>query len=93
MKVELRSPSLGGLAGKTVDDWRFYLFSDNGWLTINSPLLGQQVNYVMESVGAGMRFQLLDHLNGSLDFAVPLRSATTTTSFSDVLTFRVWAEF
>ena len=91
--VELRSPSLGGLAGKTVDDWRFYLFSDNGWLTINSPLLGQQVNYVMESVGAGMRFQLLDHLNGSLDFAVPLRSATTTTSFSDVLTFRVWAEF
>jgi hemolysin activation/secretion protein len=91
--VELRSPSLGGLLSKTVDDWRFYLFGEGGWMTINDPLVEQQVNYALASVGAGTRIKIMDHLNGSLDLGVPLNDGTTTKAYSEVLTFRVWADF
>ena len=40
--AELRSPSLGGLLGKTVDEWRFYLFGEGGVLAIDDPLPEQQ---------------------------------------------------
>jgi hemolysin activation/secretion protein len=91
--VEMRSPSIGSLIGKLVDEWRFYLFSEGGWLTINQPLPEQQVSYTLASVGAGTRVKIDDHFHGSLDFGVPLKNGTTTNAFDMQLTFRIWAEF
>jgi hemolysin activation/secretion protein len=91
--VEMRSPSLTGVLGKTVNDWRFYVFGDGGILTINDPLLEQQARFTMASVGAGTRLKLQDHYNGSLDLGVPLLPGTQTQRYALMLTFRVWAEF
>jgi hemolysin activation/secretion protein len=91
--AELRTPSLGEFLGKAVDEWRFYLFSDAGLLTINDALPEQQERFKLASVGAGTRIKLKDHYNGSLDFGLPLDNGTTTNAYEPLITFRVWAEF
>jgi len=91
--VEMRSPSVGNLIGKLIDEWRFYLFGEGGWLTINSPLPEQQTSFTLASVGIGTNIKIDDHFHSSLDFGVPLKAGTTTSAFEMRLTFRVWAEF
>jgi len=106
--VELRSPSLGTFLGKSVDEWRFYLFSDAGVLTQDDPLPETPYQYNLVSVGVGTNVKLVGHLNGSLDVGIPvvvdsLESAVPANSFvanpiqerpyDARLTFRVWAEF
>jgi hemolysin activation/secretion protein len=91
--VELRTPSLGNWLGKEVDDARFYIFSDGGFLTINDPLPEQKEKFTLASVGAGTRVQLLKRFNGSLDVGVPLVLGIQTNPYDILLTFRVWAEF
>jgi hemolysin activation/secretion protein len=91
--VEIRSPSLGEFLGKSVDEWRFYLFADAGVLSIYDPLPEQQSVFHLASIGAGTRLRLLDHLNGSLDFGLPLIDAADTTRYSPRFTFRLWADF
>jgi len=91
--LEMRSPSLSDLFGKTVDEWRFYLFGDGGLLTIDDALPQQTEKYKLASVGVGTRMKLAKHYNGSLDFALPLDNGTTTNAYEPLLTFRLWAEF
>jgi len=106
--IELRTPSLSSFLGKTVDEWRFYIFSDGGVLTQNEPLVETPYQYNLVSVGAGTRVKLLDHLSGSLDLGIPIvvdsleSSVPSGTSIQNPiqerpydprLTFRVWAEF
>jgi hemolysin activation/secretion protein len=91
--MEMRSPSLSDLLGKTVDEWRFYLFGDAGLLTIDDALPDQQEKFKLASVGVGTRFKLQDHYNGSLDVGLPLDNGTETNAYEPLLTFRVWAEF
>ena len=106
--VELRSPSLGTFLGKSVAEWRFYLFSDAGVLTQDDPLPETPYQYNLVSVGVGTNVKLVGHLNGSLDVGIPvvvdsLESAVPANSFvanpiqerpyDARLTFRVWAEF
>ncbi len=91
--LEIRTPSLGTFLGKTVDDWRFYAFGDAGFVTTDQPLPEQTPQYDLLSFGAGTRIKLLNHYNGSLDFAVPAISATQTKAYSPQLIFRLWAEF
>ena len=91
--AEMRSPSLGDLLGKSVDEWRFYLFGEGGLLTINDPLLEQQDKFKLASVGAGTRFKFVSHLNGSLDVGLPLDNGAQTNAYEPLLTFRLWAEF
>jgi len=91
--VELRTPSLGDWMGKAVDDWRVYVFSDGGLLTINDPLPEQQQKFTLASVGAGTRVKFVDHVNGSLDAGVPLLAGVQTSPDDILLTFRVWADF
>jgi hemolysin activation/secretion protein len=91
--AELRTPSLGSFIGKPVDDWRFYLFTDAGLLTILDALPEQQERFNLASVGGGTRLKLQDHYNGSLDVGVPLEDGTSSKAYSPLLTFRVWAEF
>ena len=91
--VEMRSPSLGDLLGKSVDEWRFYLFGEGGILTINQPLPEQQDNFKLASVGVGTRFKMVNHLNGSFDAGLPLDNGTSTHAYETQLTFRLWADF
>jgi hemolysin activation/secretion protein len=91
--VELRTPSLlSWLTGKG-NEWRFYVFTEAGELTLLDTLPEQTSRFEMASYGFGSRIRLQNHFNGSLDVGVPLIS-TPVTSVHDVrVTFRLWAEF
>jgi len=91
--MELRSPSVGDLLGKLIDEWRFYIFAEGGWVTLNRPLQDQQSSFTLASVGAGTHIKIDDHFHGSLDFGVPLKAGPSTNAFEMQLTFRVWADF
>ena len=91
--LELRTPSLGKLLVKAVDDWRFYAFIEGGVLTIYDPLPEQKDFFSLASTGVGTRFKLAQHYNGSLDLGVPLLPGTQSQRYSPLLTFRVWADF
>jgi len=91
--MEMRSPSLTDVLGKSVDEWRFYVFGEGGLLAIDDPLPEQQVQFRLASVGAGTRIKLQDHYNGSFDVGLPLDNGTNTNAYEPLLTFRVWAEF
>jgi hemolysin activation/secretion protein len=91
--VELRTPSLGDLLTKAIDDWRLYVFADGGILGLDDVLPQQQNTYRLASVGAGMRLRLLGHLNGSVDVGVPLDNTVNTSVYTPRLTFRVWGDF
>ena len=77
--VELRSPSLLGLLGRTKGDWRFYGFYDAGRLTIDQPLPDQASRFSFASYGIGTRLQLFDHFDGSVAVACPRSSVGQTT--------------
>jgi len=97
---ELRSPSVAHFLGKTINEWRFYAFSDNGklWLYNTGQGVGTYT-YNLASVGVGSRIQFLDHLNGEVVLGLPLisKNMTDTNNKSIVpaqlLTFRIWGEF
>ena len=94
--VELRSPSLIGAPNKNGarrDELRFYGFADAGVLGICNALPSQQQSYSFASAGAGMRFKLKNHYNGSLDVAVPCIDQTDTNAGDVRITFRGWADF
>jgi hemolysin activation/secretion protein len=91
--MEMRTPSLSDLFGKTVDEWRFYLFGEGGLLTIDKALPEQQEKFKLASVGIGTRMKFAGHYNGSFDVGLPLDNASTTNAYEPLLTFRVWAEF
>ena len=95
--IELRTPSLLGWMKDNnegrADEWRFYVFCDGGFLTLNDPLPEQTSRFNLASIGVGSRIRLLDHLNGSIDAGMPLISQSPTTAHSLLLTFRLWADF
>lgn len=90
---ELRTPSLGFWSHGKVQDWRFYVFGDWGMVTVIDALPEQQSEFMLASFGVGAKMKMLDYLNGSLDFGIPLIGETPTKPWNPLLTFRVWAEF
>jgi hemolysin activation/secretion protein len=91
--VEFRSPSVISWLGQKSGEWRFYLFGDAGWLTINSPLPEQASRFSLESLGLGSRIQVLDHFSGSIDAAEPLTSQSTTKAHDIRVTFRAGVNY
>ena len=91
--VELRSLELAQYVAPQVTDWRLFLFSDNGWANIIDPLPDQQSDFRLASVGAGTRLQLIDHLNGMVDVAVPLLTSLNTKAGQVRIEFHVWVQF
>jgi hemolysin activation/secretion protein len=67
--LELRSPSL---LGATRGEWRFYAFSDAGWLKVNNALPGQKNHFDFLSYGIGSRWRILDHFDGAIIASFPL---------------------
>jgi hemolysin activation/secretion protein len=91
--LEFRSPSVISWLGQKSGEWRFYIFGDAAWLTINSPLPQQASRFSLESLGAGSRLQVLDHLSGSIDAAEPLTSQSTTKAHDIRVTFRAGVDY
>lgn len=94
--IEYRSMSLIGTAekvGTRSNEWRFHAFADAGILSIYDPLPAQQGHYGFASVGAGTRFKLKNHYNGSLDVGVPLIDQADADAGDVRVTFRGWADF
>jgi hemolysin activation/secretion protein len=91
--LEFRSPSVMSWLGQKSGEWRFYIFGDAGWLTINNPLPQQASRFSMESLGVGSRIQVLDHLSGSVDAAEPLTSQSTTKAHEIRVTFRAGVDY
>jgi hemolysin activation/secretion protein len=91
--VELRSPSFLSWMQNKEDEWRLYAFLDAGTLTIRDPLPQQTSVFDLASWGFGSRIQLYQHLNGSLDIAVPMISSQNTTVHEVRFIFRLWADF
>jgi hemolysin activation/secretion protein len=91
--LEFRSPSVMSWLGQKSGEWRFYIFGDAGWLTINNPLPQQASRFSLESLGVGSRIQLLDHLSGSIDAADPLTSQSTTKAHDIRVTFRAGVNY
>ncbi|AKC83011.1 hypothetical protein IMCC26134_09900 [Verrucomicrobia bacterium IMCC26134] len=92
--AELRSPSLAPVFGtKKINDWRFYLFTDGGVLTVNKTLPQQEARYSLASFGAGTRGKVGEYFNFSVDLGVPLFGQGDTQSGDLLTTFRVWADF
>ena len=94
--VEYRSPSLIGVPNKNGPreaEWRFHVFADAGLLGIYDPLPAQQQHFGFASAGAGTRFRILNHYNGSLDVAVPLINQIDAQAGDVRVTFRGWADF
>jgi len=69
--LELRSPQLVGLFGKIKGDWRIYVFSDAGWLTVIDPLPEQKNHFDFLSYGAGTRMRVADRFDGSFNVSFP----------------------
>lgn len=90
--VELRTPSLLPKAG-IGNEWRFYLFTEGGWVDLQEALPEQDSDFSLASIGAGTRIHLQNHFNGSLDLGVPLIDQTQSKAWDLLLTFRVWADF
>ena len=71
----------------------FHAFADAGLLGIWDPLPSQQSQFGFASAGAGTRFKVGGHYNGSLDIAIPFISQTNAESGDIRVTFRGWADF
>jgi len=91
--LELRSPSFIPAGPNKASEWRIYGFIDGGQLSLNDPLPEQQDTFSLLSIGMGTRVKLYQHLNGSLDAGVPLRTSGDIQRGDWLLSFRLWAEF
>jgi hemolysin activation/secretion protein len=90
---ELRSPQLATWTKSEGNDWRAYVFTEGGVLTIHKALPAQASSFTLASVGLGTRFRFLNHLNGSLDLSLPLLGLIQTDAFDTNVTFRLWTDF
>ena len=99
-QLDIESPSLAKFVGAKLNDWRFFVFGDAGYLRIHEPL-GDTDGVVKDSaflasVGVGMKLRAFDHLNVSALLARPLRHRDETiTDIGDDLRgqIRAWVEF
>lgn len=90
---ELRSPSIAPLLGKYVDELRFYGFVDSGYVHVRSPLLDQQSEFGLISVGGGARIGLFKYLTGEIAVGVPLRDGPASKRGDPRATFVARGEF
>jgi hemolysin activation/secretion protein len=91
--VEVRSPPLARYLGPRVNDWRIFMFSEGGEATALDVTPEQQSVFDVASVGLGTRIQLVNHLNGSVDVALPLLTSVVTKADQPRVEFRVWVQF
>jgi len=96
--MELRTPSLSSFLGKAVNEWRFYAFSDNGYMSLYNTGPEQNSYFTLASAGVGSRAQIFNYLNGEIVLGIPLIYKAPNGDYlpgvsNYLITFRVWGEF
>jgi hemolysin activation/secretion protein len=97
--LELISPSLPDLLKDLVDAREalnavnLFAFLDGGQGHILSSLPQQKANFSLASYGFGVDAAVLDHIQGTLDVAIPLITAENTRAGSKTILFRVATEY
>lgn len=89
--LEMRSPSLLAWL-PSGNEWRVFAFTDGGAAFLNETLPEQTSQFNLWSIGFGSSIKVIDHLNGSLVFGVPLISQSPSNAFDPLITFRIWGE-
>lgn len=92
-QTELRSPDLASMLGGPLNELRFHAFVDSGIGGIHRPLIGQDDDFRLVSVGLGGRIKLFKIFNGAVDLGVPLISGPDTDRGDIFARFRIWGEF
>lgn len=92
--IELRSPVLFKSWPRLVQDFRLFTFLDGGDAWVLFPQTEQESVSTLYSTGVGSRFRLLDHLDGDVFAAFPLKNGPTR-AYGDraYTTFSLKAEF
>ena len=86
--LELRSPSLLGLIKAKKGDWRFFVFSDAGWLKVSDPLPDQKNHFDFLSYGVGSRLRIADHFDGVVTASFPQLKVGQTFAHTTRVTFK-----
>jgi hemolysin activation/secretion protein len=66
---------------------------EGGRMTLRNPLPEQVSRDDLASYGFGSRIKVQDHLNGSIDVAIPLIGQVDTSVHDVRVLFRLWADF
>jgi hemolysin activation/secretion protein len=91
--IELRTPSLLQWLHKVKGEWRFYAFTDAGWLKVNEALTGQKNHFDFLSYGVGTRLKLTDHFDSSLTASLPQLSEGETKAQDWRINFKVELDY
>ena len=89
--VEMRSPSIHAWLGSWADDWRFHVFVDGARLMLIDPLPEQRGRFTLLSTGVGTQFTVFHYVNGTVEYAYPLRNGVDTRAHDGHLLFSVKA--
>lgn len=89
--VEMRTPSIHSWLGSFADDWRFHVFVDGARLMMIDPLPEQHSRFTLLSTGVGTQFTIFHYLNGTLEYAYPLKNGVETKAHDGHLLFSVKA--
>lgn len=102
---EVRSPNMAGIVpteligddgekgAKLFTDVRLFAFFDGGLSAIHKPLEEQESDFGLWSYGAGTRFTLFDHFDGSVTFALPMIGQDHTQANDPRVLFNVSGNF
>lgn len=95
--VELRTPPLGSVFGKTIggyiDDLRLFSFADAAYARRRRALPSEEVDNTIVSIGGGLQIEMFKVFSGLLAVGVPLLDGATSTAGDPRLTFSVKTEF
>jgi hemolysin activation/secretion protein len=84
--LEMRGPAYAN-EGCVISQLRLHAFIDAGILGLRQPLPEQKSSFRVSSLGFGTRFQLYRNFSGSIDFAVPLWSQSSSDAGTPRITF------
>lgn len=83
----------GAKGAKLFTELRLFAFVDGGLAAIHKPLEEQESDFGLWSYGAGTRFTLFDHFDGSVTFALPMIGQDHTQANEPRVLFNVSGNF
>ncbi|WP_232322336.1 ShlB/FhaC/HecB family hemolysin secretion/activation protein [Methylomonas lenta] len=91
--MELFTPHLAPAEWEEIDSLRALFFIDGGGGWIMDALPGSPQNMALAGIGAGLRIEMLKHLQGEFDFASPLLEQGNVRVGENRIDFRFMAQF